>query len=624
MAEGAPVSVTSNPMMGEIDYRATVGVDFGTHGTAVAFKLGSRNDPRPETKLGDPNGNADDKTPTTLLLDEDFQCVKFGASAIDEYIQFGEEMKDEMHFCEKFKMALFDSVVEDDIDESGIRIKETVEADNGVAVPTRDVLMQSLLYIFKFVLNSKESMLLSLVPDLDSTMIQWVLTVPAIWSEKAKKKMREAAREAGMTPNGPGQLLIAQEPECASIVIQQHVAAGQVYVLVDAGGGTIDIACHKRVEHEVDGRPESRMIEVFPPTGGNWGSTYIDVEFGNLLAQLLGDDFVEDFKEDPEYRQGWVELMREFAAAKENAKDDKGQNMKLPNGFHQRLQEYFEGDKTRYSARLAEFTYRDVTGGISGKLKRPIWKISSELWEKMFGVVLDPITNHLMHLLDEPELRECSQIVLVGGFGGSDRLHRAIERMTEERARITGDPLIGVYKSLRPNLAVVQGAAEFPWKRNNFVRLAQRTYGVESLVKWDERLHGDDEWKVNFQGVDRYRKGFKKFITIGDLLPNNHVVEHKFRPAASSGVSVNIYSSLEENPSSTLQARKIGTTFVDFEKMPASQRDSNQVLTILFHFGSTEIHAELRFQDGETQVLDCDFDDNSMAAEVAERYKNQA
>ncbi|CAG2206695.1 unnamed protein product [Mytilus edulis] len=76
--------------------------------------------------------------------------------------------------------------------------------------------------------------------------INWVLTVPAIWSDAAKQFMREAA---GGIPNS--QLMLALEPEAASIYCK-HIPSermvcggkstldafspGTKYLILDAGG----------------------------------------------------------------------------------------------------------------------------------------------------------------------------------------------------------------------------------------------------------------------------------------------------------------------------------------------------------------------------------------------------
>ena len=79
-----------------------------------------------------------------------------------------------------------------------------------------------------------------------STRIDFVLTVPAIWSDAAKQKMRKAAATAGM--GNEHQLILLSEPESAALYTLKglHNANAQVnphdrIVVCDAGGGTVDL-----------------------------------------------------------------------------------------------------------------------------------------------------------------------------------------------------------------------------------------------------------------------------------------------------------------------------------------------------------------------------------------------
>ncbi|PFX19316.1 Heat shock 70 kDa protein 12A [Stylophora pistillata] len=70
--------------------------------------------------------------------------------------------------------------------------------------------------------------------------IQWVLTVPAIWTLKARQFMREAAYEAGLgSCNSPEQLLIAVESEAAALYYTDaedlERLRGAHYIVVNIG-----------------------------------------------------------------------------------------------------------------------------------------------------------------------------------------------------------------------------------------------------------------------------------------------------------------------------------------------------------------------------------------------------
>jgi len=71
--------------------------------------------------------------------------------------------------------------------------------------------------------------------------IGYVLTVPAIWSDKAKELTRRAATMAGLERR---QLTLVAEPEaaalyCATKCPDANLKDGDVFLVCDAGGGTV-------------------------------------------------------------------------------------------------------------------------------------------------------------------------------------------------------------------------------------------------------------------------------------------------------------------------------------------------------------------------------------------------
>ncbi len=73
-----------------------------------------------------------------------------------------------------------------------------------------------------------------------------VITVPAIWKDYARQGMGEAARKSGILdsrPAGATTLAFAPEPEAAALASicesGRKVDAGDVFVICDAGGGTV-------------------------------------------------------------------------------------------------------------------------------------------------------------------------------------------------------------------------------------------------------------------------------------------------------------------------------------------------------------------------------------------------
>lgn len=72
-----------------------------------------------------------------------------------------------------------------------------------------------------------------------------VITVPAIWKDYARQGMEEAARKAGiLTARLAGPTTLAFAPEQAAALATlceggRNFGAGDVFVVCDAGGGTV-------------------------------------------------------------------------------------------------------------------------------------------------------------------------------------------------------------------------------------------------------------------------------------------------------------------------------------------------------------------------------------------------
>ncbi len=90
-----------------------------------------------------------------------------------------------------------------------------VKAANGKELPALTVFSMTLNYFRNHALRELADATGFKVSEQD---VRWVITVPAIWREKAKQFMREAAYEAGIgSEQNPDQLMLALEPEAASI-----------------------------------------------------------------------------------------------------------------------------------------------------------------------------------------------------------------------------------------------------------------------------------------------------------------------------------------------------------------------------------------------------------------------
>jgi hypothetical protein len=130
---------------------------------------------------------------------------------------------------------------------------------------------------------------------LQNQKISYVLTVPAIWSDKAKQQTRQAAFASGIEQD---DLTLITEPEaaalyCATLCEQVDLEPGDRFMICDAGGGTV--VCYLLVNKKTDfkdlisykvltSRP-FKVEECSVGTGAACGAIYLDQGFENLLRK---------------------------------------------------------------------------------------------------------------------------------------------------------------------------------------------------------------------------------------------------------------------------------------------------------------------------------------------------
>lgn len=132
---------------------------------------------------------------------------------------------------------------------------------------------------------------------LKTTPIEYIITVPAVWSDSAQAKTRHCAEKAGMGKS----LQIISEPEAAAIyalhAMDPHsIKIGDTFVLCDAGGGTVDL-----ISYTVSAlKPILQVEEAATGTGRICGSTFLNRIFQKHISEKLGlneewdDEVIED------------------------------------------------------------------------------------------------------------------------------------------------------------------------------------------------------------------------------------------------------------------------------------------------------------------------------------------
>ena len=174
----------------ESSFKVFVGIDFGTHGSGLAYAL-------PDGKsyihnMWD-NEAPNVKPKTSVLLDKDSNVVSVGSDALKLYLKAKKERAYQLF--ERFKMNLYDepsakselhNVDEKNMDEVDLKDEVTTANDQSAKGATESVFVAQLVYLkehaFKFIATHFEEHGHGLTGDSEKgwNEVQYFLTVPGM------------------------------------------------------------------------------------------------------------------------------------------------------------------------------------------------------------------------------------------------------------------------------------------------------------------------------------------------------------------------------------------------------------------------------------------------------------
>ncbi|XP_023286371.1 heat shock 70 kDa protein 12A [Seriola lalandi dorsalis] len=629
------IQTDTDQVESQLSFVVVVAIDFGTTSSGYAYAFTKE----PECihtmrrwEGGDP-GVSNQKTPTTILLTPDRKFHSFGYAARDFYHDLDPSESKHWLYLEKFKMKLHTT--------ANLSIDTDLHAANGKRVKALDIFAYALAFF-------KEQALKELSDqtggEFDNNDVRWVITVPAIWKMPAKQFMREAAYKSGLVSReNPEQLIIALEPEAASIYCRklrlhqmvdlgtqtsqngfnatdnvgsgmtqakEHVRRnrqsrtflvenvigelwseleeGDRYVVVDCGGGTVDLTVHQiRL-------PEGHLKELYKASGGPYGSIGIDYEFEKLLCKIFGQDFIDQFK--IKRPAAWVDLMIAFESRKRAAAPDRTNplNINLPFSFIDYYKK-FRGHSVEHALRKSNVDF--VKWSSQGMLR-----MNPDAMNSLFKPTIDHIIQHLTELFDKPEVSDIKFLFLVGGFAESPLLQHAVQNMLQGRSRIIIPHDVG--------LTILKGAVLFGLDPSVIkVRRSPLTYGVGVLNRFVEGKHPPEKLLVK-DGTRWCTDVFDTFITADQSVALGEMVKRSYTPAKPSQqvIVIHVYCSEKESVGfiSESGVRKCGTLRLDVSgtESTAPRRE----IQTLMQFGDTEIRAmAVDVSTGRTVKASIDF-----------------
>ncbi|XP_033956867.1 heat shock 70 kDa protein 12A isoform X2 [Pseudochaenichthys georgianus] len=617
-----------------------VAIDFGTTSSGYAYAFTKE----PECihtmrrwEGGDP-GVSNQKTPTTILLTPDRKFHSFGYAARDFYHDLDPSESKQWLYLEKFKMKLHTT--------ANLSIETDLHAANGKRVKAIDIFAYALAFFKEQAIKELSD---QTGGDFDNNDVRWVITVPAIWKMPAKQFMREAAYKSGLVSReNPEQLIIALEPEAASIYCRklrlhqmvdlgtnttqngcsptesvgcavtqvspghakEHVRRnrqsrtfmvenvigelwaeleeGDRYVVVDCGGGTVDLTVHQiRL-------PEGHLKELYKASGGPYGSIGIDYEFEKLLCKIFGQDFIDQFK--IKRPAAWVDLMIAFESRKRAAAPERTNplNINLPFSFIDYYKK-FRGHSVEHALRKSNVDF--VKWSSQGMLR-----MNPDAMNSLFKPTIDHIIQHLTELFEKPEVSDIKFLFLVGGFAESLLLQQAVQDMLQGRSRIIIPHDVG--------LTILKGAVLFGLDPSIIkVRRSPLTYGVGVLNRFVEGKHPPEKLLVK-DGTRWCTDVLDTFIAADQSVALGELVKRSYTPAKPSQqvIVIHVYCSEKEKVGfiSEPGVRKCGTLRLDVSgtESTAPRRE----IQTLMQFGDTEIRAmAVDVSTGRTVKASIDF-----------------
>ncbi|KAI0139600.1 actin-like ATPase domain-containing protein [Hypoxylon sp. NC0597] len=401
-----------------------VGIDFGTtySGVAWATIADFEKDQINLVTSWPGSGREEGKAPTELFYEHDQVMWGYGIPADAEPIRW-------------FKLLL---LKEEDLApelrraEYLLRAQKVLREYNKTAV---DLIADYLKCLWEHILYTINKARGKFV--VDGLAFHVVITVPAIWKGYARQGMEEAARKSGILdprPAGRTTLTFAPEPEAAALATicepGRTIEEDDVYVICDAGGGTVDL-----VSYKVSDTDPITLHEAVVGTGGLCGGIFIDEAFESICKARLG-------------RQ-WSKLSQ--TGVKEIMKNE----------WEYAIKPQFRADDTGRKEYIVAIPAEAFKGAsMNDDSRKPIIKegriyFSSSDIQKAFTSVFADIEKLVDGQISKAKESGLSVtgIILVGGLGSSPYLYDHLVARYERRK-------IRVLQStgIRPRTAICRGA----------------------------------------------------------------------------------------------------------------------------------------------------------------------
>lgn len=551
-------------------FRVVVAIDFGTSRTGYAYAF--TNEEKIYVKTDWPaQPEPYPKTLTQVLYSPEKTLAAWGYEARSRYLDVRRQPDAKKYdFFANFKMKLHSTK---NYNSEGPKLTGT----SGNTFLVRDIIADFLNVIKTEALKEITRNTSGMLKDNE---ILWCLTIPAIWKDVDKQIMRQAAQQAGLIgtdSNEEGRLILVLEPEAATLQCRRKAQVkldiGSRVMIVDCGGGTVDITVHEILTN-------NQLKELAPGSGGAYGSMHVDLEFMGYLKERLTSDVMDKFV--AEYPIENLQILADWERQKCHY-----------NPVSNKDDIYIPIPVKLYNLLRNEFStvYRNLTSQQDGDDE--YIHIDKNRMTQLFKPVVDGIVHLVYEQFKGLDRQQCDYIFLVGGFAASPLL--------ENRLRTEfGSKVKNILIPPMPGSAVVEGAVYFGLQQDSFLRKLRRTYGCATRMTFREGIDDINKREKIFDKARREYKcedRFDIFVRKGESVDTNQSVTRTYVPVFPDQVAMDLRFYTTDNvlPNYVDEAgvSQIGNIRVS---MPDTTGGINRAVDVTMYFGGTEINVEAKDQ----------------------------
>ncbi|RIA90017.1 hypothetical protein C1645_805944 [Glomus cerebriforme] len=395
------------------------------------------------------------KTPTVLTYDKSFNVVSWGYSALAgppedknkkkrKKDKNKEQQNFDVKFAEKFKLCLSK--------EEG---KCKPYLPEGLSHKT------AITHYLKKMGDVLKEILKKPCQDIDFfNQVLIIMTVPAEFDYIAINTMRECAYKAGLIKfKKSSNLKFTTEPEAAAIHCMDNlevldVGVDESFMVVDCGGGTVDLTTRKLLEG-------NKLSEKTKRKGGYCGGSFVDERFIEFLGRKVGTLAINTLRGKHDGRLQYI--VQEFC-----------RRIKFPFTGEKRDFKPFDLDLEELCPDIMQY----VEGSERDKMVEDEWTIEikfedvKDMFDPVIKEILDLIRDHLDE--NDKDDNDVSAMLLVGGFSESKYLQERVKQEFNDRLNNK------ISFPENPITAIVEGAVQYGLRQEVIAtRVLKWTYGTD-------------------------------------------------------------------------------------------------------------------------------------------------